>query len=75
MRRVAPLMSARTDWRFGRKTRLVWLLAWLTLLPDARIFPQSEHSLATVMILLIVPRRVEDSRVHCLFTSLGTGMA
>jgi len=49
-RRVAPFTSARMVCRFGRKTRLVRLLAWLTLLPTARIFPQISHALATVVL-------------------------
>src|SRR2546428_652155 len=47
-RRVAPFTSALIVCRFGRKTRLVRLLAWLTLLPTARVFPQISHALATV---------------------------
>ena len=49
-RREAPFTRARMACRFGRKTRLVRLLAWLTLLPTARIFPQISHVLATVVL-------------------------
>ncbi len=47
---VPPFTTARMVCRFGRKTRLVRLLAWLTLLPTARIFPQISHALATVVL-------------------------
>lgn len=66
MRRVAPLMSARMVCRFGRKTRLVRLLAWLTLLPTARAFPQISHALATVVLLPVV-----QAEAHATTTSLS----
>lgn len=60
MRRVAPLMSARIVWRFTLKTRLVRLLAWLTLLPTMRPFPQMSHVLPTC----ITPFSLFECGVH-----------
>src|SRR5215831_259441 len=33
-------LTSRVDWRFGRKRRLVLLLAWLTLWPDITPLPE-----------------------------------
>jgi hypothetical protein len=35
----------RTDWRLGNQTRLVLLLAWLTLFPTWGVLPQIAHFL------------------------------
>jgi hypothetical protein len=40
IRRTVPAMMARALCRFGCQTRLVLLLAWLTLWPTERVFPQ-----------------------------------
>src|SRR5215207_2289085 len=41
-RRCVPFsVTMRADWRFGRQTRLVLLLAWLTLFPLRGPFPQT----------------------------------
>jgi len=45
---------------------LVRLLAWLTLLPTARIFPQISHALATVVLLLI-----SQTEAHATTTGLS----
>jgi hypothetical protein len=45
-----PSCSTRTFWRFGSQTRLVLLLAWLTLLPLMGLLPHISHTL-DIMIL------------------------
>ena len=43
---AAPFIRARTVRRFGRNTRLVRLLAWLTVFPTNRCFPHTSHEKA-----------------------------
>jgi len=45
-RLTCPSNFARTRLRFGRHERLDLLLAWLTLLPMERLFPQIEQTRA-----------------------------
>src|SRR5690606_33102781 len=46
MRRTVPWKMARARCRFGCQTRLVLLLAWLTLWPTERVFPQISQARA-----------------------------
>jgi hypothetical protein len=43
IRRVPPLILARTSNRLGRYSRTVLLFAWLTVLPSVRFFPHISH--------------------------------
>jgi hypothetical protein len=43
MERTEPWVTALTLRRFGFQRRLVWLLAWLTLLPTVGRLPQMSH--------------------------------
>jgi hypothetical protein len=52
--RTAPFWTARTFCRFGLKTFLVLLCAWLTLQPVIGFFPQTSHTLAIFSFLLFV---------------------
>jgi len=45
-----PSIRARTFWRLGCQTRLVLLLAWLTLFPTERPFPQILQILAIAIL-------------------------
>jgi hypothetical protein len=46
---TCPSNFARTRCKFGRQERLLLLLAWLTLLPTDRPFPQIEQTLAILV--------------------------
>ena len=48
MRRVAPLMSAFTDWRFGSKRLGPTLCAWEMVRPTTGPFPQISHRFAMI---------------------------
>jgi hypothetical protein len=50
-----PSCSTRTFWRFGSQTRLVLLLAWLTLLPLMGPLP---HISQTLDILILPFQKV-----------------
>jgi hypothetical protein len=51
MRVFFPPMMKVAFWRFGRHVLLVFLLEWLTLLPDETPLPQISH-----FLLIVIPR-------------------
>ena len=53
MRMALPSRSTRTFWRFGSQTRLVLLLAWLTLLPLMGPLPH----ISQILDILTLPFR------------------